>query len=535
MKISVRSNGKAVATDMFAPSHRVRETVGGTTCSVPGCYNNTREDGGVIHFYRFPTDTFIRRLWVAKLARGPAWKPSAFSRICGNHFIGGQKTDRHPHPTIFPSVKSEKRRRQDSRRAFERGDRQGVAAGEELPPQAGDLFRVADDQGACALSSEKNGQPMLYESTEETAALIGEINRLKSENSVLLRLRFSLNRYKSDQKGFHFYTGLRDYRTFSAIFNRLLAPQLAKLKFHGHVCEEGSRESFDRRNLSPEEEFFCFLCILRRSLDQEDLANRLGVSQATISRVWTTWLRFVHDRLCQVPMWLPRSVIDAKMPKTFKRLFPETRVVLDCTDILIEMPSAFRAQSETYSSYKHHNSAKGLVAIAPHGAIVFASGLYGGRTSDKAILKDCGLLPKLEEGDALMADRGFDVADILPRGTHLFMPSFMDQRPQLPKHEETQSRGIASARVHVERIIRRVKCFRILSEVFPLKMKSSLDMIWQVCVRLANFGPPPIAVEVPDRTDSSVVKDIEDLDDWVVSDEQSQRSALEEVCSTVLA
>ena len=71
------------------------------------------------------------------------------------------------------------------------------------------------------------------------------------------------------------------------------------------------------------------------------------------------------------------------------------------------------SQSETYSTYKSHNTAKGLVGITPDGALTFVSDLYGGHCSDKIIVEHCGIPKLLEEGDSVMADRGFEIRDLL--------------------------------------------------------------------------------------------------------------------------
>ncbi|XP_022782216.1 leucine-rich repeat-containing protein 15-like [Stylophora pistillata] len=101
------------------------------------------------------------------------------------------------------------------------------------------------------------------------------------------------------------------------------------------------------------------------------------------------------------------------MPEVFQQKYPITRVILDCTELFIEKPSCFRAQSDTYSTYESHNTAKGLVGIAPDGALPFVSDLYGGHCSDKIIVKHCGILQLLEEGDSVMADRGFEIQELL--------------------------------------------------------------------------------------------------------------------------
>ena len=55
---------------------------------------------------------------------------------------------------------------------------------------------------------------------------------------------------------------------------------------------------------------------------------------------------------------------------------------------------------------------------------------------------------------------------------------------------ENDKRKIAAVRVHVERAIQRVKCFRILKNVSPLSMASELNKIWVISSNLTLFQPP---------------------------------------------
>ena len=61
----------------------------------------------------------------------------------------------------------------------------------------------------------------------------------------------------------------------------------------------------------------------------------------------------------------------------------------------------------TYSHYKHHNTLKVLIAIAPNDFISFISKAYCGQASNKAITEDCVLHNLLEPNDMIMADKDF--------------------------------------------------------------------------------------------------------------------------------
>ena len=58
---------------------------------------------------------------------------------------------------------------------------------------------------------------------------------------------------------------------------------------------------------------------------------------------------------------------------------------------------------------------KALVGITPTGYFSFVLKLWTGNVSDRYITDKSGLLDKLEEGDAVMADKGFNIRDLLTR------------------------------------------------------------------------------------------------------------------------
>ena len=90
------------------------------------------------------------------------------------------------------------------------------------------------------------------------------------------------------------------------------------------------------------------------------------------------------------------------------------------------MPSSLLLNSKLFSSYKNHVTLKGLVGIAPSGAITFISQLYSGSISDREIVERSGFLKlEFDKGDTVMADKGFTIEDLLPLGVNLNIPPFL--------------------------------------------------------------------------------------------------------------
>ena len=65
-----------------------------------------------------------------------------------------------------------------------------------------------------------------------------------------------------------------------------------------------------------------------------------------------------------------------------------------------------------------------------------------------------------------MAGRGFtSLNELAPLNIKLNIPSFLEGRAQLTEAEVKESQAIASARIHVERAITRIKKFKALNHI----------------------------------------------------------------------
>ena len=179
------------------------------------------------------------------------------------------------------------------------------------------------------------------------------------------------------------------------------------------------------------------------------------------------------------------------MPIPFKERYQATKCILDCTEIKICKPSSLRTQSQCFSSYKNTTTAKGLLGIAPSGAPVFISDLYTGSISDKDITKQSGILELLEKGDDCMADKGFNINDVVEAiGVTLF-----SDKAQFNEEEVENTQSVASVCIHVERAISRIKMYKIITNVVPLSLSGVLNQIWTVCCMLLLFQSPIIDQE----------------------------------------
>jgi len=128
------------------------------------------------------------------------------------------------------------------------------------------------------------------------------------------------------------------------------------------------------------------------------------------------------------------------------------------------------------------------------GAITFISELYTGSISDREIVLRSGLLKQaFENGDMIMADKGFTIEDLLPLGVKVNYPPFLGNNAQMTPEEVITTQRIASVRIHVERAINKIKNFRIWQGDFPLSLIGVANQMWAVSAFLCNAQDPLIS------------------------------------------
>lgn len=80
---------------------------------------------------------------------------------------------------------------------------------------------------------------------------------------------------------------------------------------------------------------------------------------------------------------------------------------------------------------KHHNTIKVLIGITPQGTVSFVSDPWGGRTSEKFLTENCGILDKLLPEDTVITDRGFTISEsVRVRHGKLVIPAITKARKE---------------------------------------------------------------------------------------------------------
>ena len=291
------------------------------------------------------------------------------------------------------------------------------------------LFNICSEHEKMKMELE-NAVTRIKTLKETLSNLEAEINNYRSRE-------FTFDKIKEDPAAVKFYTGFPNALSLESVFE-YLEKKLINLQYwtgpktldKKETSYLGSSKPGRKRSLSHKQEFFIVLLRLKVGLFVNDIADRFNISPGHVSKIFTTWINFLYHELPLLFPFPSQSMIKLYRPVEFKD-FPTTRIIIDGTEIFCQVPSSLKSQSQTWSDYKHHNTWKALVGISPNGCITFVSNLWSGRVSDRQLTRECGVLDLLEPGNNIMADRGFNIEDLLPVGITLNLPPYKGQRDQL--------------------------------------------------------------------------------------------------------
>ena len=512
-----------------------------THCCVPECTKKgcREDDGRKVSFFKFPDHVGRRKQWLHAIRReeGKHFRITKGTKVCSRHFrpeydfvktlAGRTELRGNAVPSKFAWTRTSPRKRKapavrksidkTSRNPFEETGTNDEPENSENCVDEGEN-RIEERETVESIVSENLKMDAETQTTEpkegtETSLtqqivdLESNLERAKRRIESLQNQVFTIERFQSSDASIHFYTGFPNWKVFMSVFRYLNPGDMCEnitywlssrknvsASVYEEVAANGSKKGRSR-SLRPIDEYFLVMCRLRQGFPEEHLSHLFDISTSTVSRIFISWINFMYLRLGQLNIWPTRQVINETMPEDFKQKYSSTRVIIDCTEVRCQMPSSLHLNGELFSNYKHHTTLKGLIGISPGGAITFISQLYTGSISDREIVVRSGLLDlPLQDGDSVMADKGFTIEDLLPLGVSLNIPPFLGSSNQMPAQDVVRTQEISSLRIHVERAINKIKNFHIWDGVVPLHQFGVVNQMWAVCAILCNAQPNIISI-----------------------------------------
>ncbi|XP_073950641.1 uncharacterized protein [Choristoneura fumiferana] len=207
------------------------------------------------------------------------------------------------------------------------------------------------------------------------------------------------------------------------------------------------------------------LCLMKIRLNRtfSQLADDFDISPSQARKIFCNKIPIIGKVL--MPLLKPtKATIKNNLPIPFRLKYNVVNYIIDGLEIEIQKPKNVIHQALTWSEYKNANTFKYLISCTPDGLIRFVSKGYGGRVSDIDLVEHCKFLDSLEPRSSILADRGFKHIEMYlqQRGFTLLRPPSVAVGSKLTKSETKQTTEIASLRIHVKRVIRRIREFSIL-------------------------------------------------------------------------
>ncbi|XP_062576036.1 uncharacterized protein LOC134237904 [Saccostrea cucullata] len=485
-------------------------------CAIIGCSNTAGRDK--VSFYRLPAiinnqgeKTYElsekrRRMWLSRISRADL-APSSYPyvRICSDHFVTGKPSSLYqdcdpdwapsknlghqksqpvqptPDRTIRIKGRVEKKKYFEAARSLISLFESRGTEDDENPPEEPEQSSELSTTNESGLSSQSElCQCGVTISTMET-----EVNHLTVENNSLKEQLKSTTlteeTFRKDDEKVKSFTGLPSFAVLITLY-----------AYVESVLVQGYNSA-----LSKFQKLILVLMRLKLNLPVHYLADKFRISSSTVSKTFLITLHAMYIKLQPLIYWPAQEERRKTMPMEFRKYFGlKVAVIIDCFELFIERPSNLEARAQTWSQYKHHNTVKFLIGISPQGVISFISNGYGGRSPDKFITNDCGFLEKLEYGDIVLADRGFDIAESLAQvSCELRIPAFTKGKSQLSALDVERTRKLAHVRIHVERVIGLVRNkYKMLQDTVPLDYlvstegsRPTIDKVVTVCCALTNM------------------------------------------------
>lgn len=210
------------------------------------------------------------------------------------------------------------------------------------------------------------------------------------------------------------------------------------------------------------------LCLKKIRLNTTfcELEDDFGISLSHANKLFLANIPIISSFLRSFIVNLNKKLIKKNLPIAFRHNYHNVSCIIDCLEIDIQKPSKALHQALTWSEYKKGNTVKYLISCTPNDLVNYISHGFGGRTSDVTIVENCNFLDGLPQRTCILADRGFKHLEQLlhEKGMKLLRPPSVNAGAKLSSTEVRLTKIFASLRIHIERVIRRLREFHMLKQ-----------------------------------------------------------------------
>ncbi|XP_058796140.1 uncharacterized protein LOC131667004 [Phymastichus coffea] len=259
------------------------------------------------------------------------------------------------------------------------------------------------------------------------------------------------------------------------------------------LLERTPKPAADNFKVSHKDRLFLLLMKVKTGLSFSSLSAIFDVHRTTVSSIVIHTLVYLVSATQNLIFWPTKAQVQGTMPKSFYPDYKNTPNIIDCTEFRMQRPHDADDKIFSFSQYKHGYTAKILIGVTPGGYICLKSKVAGGRKSDSQLTIESGLIDYLEEGDVVLADKGFPefrkLLDESGRSVLMVLPPYLENKTEFSQAETEETYKIARVRIHVERVIQRLKIYKILDEIPTSLFSYTDDIVHLICV-LVNFQAP---------------------------------------------
>jgi hypothetical protein len=146
--------------------------------------------------------------------------------------------------------------------------------------------------------------------------------------------------------------------------------------------------------------------------------------------------------------------------------FPAVAVIVDAKEQPFRRPRGWERQKPFYSGKKKRHTVKNQVVCRPDGRIAAVSDTRPGSTHDLTVLREDGLLDRLDRDEGAMGDKAYVGAQGDRPGVPVVVPAKATRGHPLTEEQKAANGVISRCRVVIEHVNAQLNRFQALKQVF---------------------------------------------------------------------